>query len=132
MKHLTVLVLGTNALHAFLKHATLYGFAFTALTVTSVLLHTCSKDESCYHQTLFWLDQLALLCVFLVGAYYAYQIPPLQLIAAVISVILVLIYYHYGRLTQSFCWDPQFGQLYHVSMHIMGSLGHHAILLGLR
>jgi hypothetical protein len=96
-----------------------------------VLLHTCSKNESLYHITLFWLDQLVLLCVFLIGAYYAAQIPLFQQLAAVLSVVLVLIYYHYGRLTQQFCWDPEFGLLYHVSMHIMGSLGHHAILLGI-
>jgi hypothetical protein len=131
MKHLTSLVLGTNALHAFLKHANLYGYAFTALTITSFLLHTCSKDESLYHQTLFWLDQLALIGIFLVGAYYTAQIPLFQQTAAALSVVLVLIYYHYGRLTQQFCWDPQFGSQYHIFMHIAGSLGHHAILLGI-
>jgi len=131
MKHLTSLVLGTNALHAFLKHANLYGFAFTTLTITSFLLHTCSKNESLYHQTLFWLDQLALIGVFLVGTYYTAQIPLFQQTAAVLSVVLVLIYYHYGRLTQQFCWDPQFGSQYHIFMHIAGSLGHHAILLGI-
>ena len=132
MKHLTSLVLGTNALHAFLKHKTLYGIALTTLTSTSFFLHICSKDESPYHQTLFWLDQLALIGVFIVGAYYTAQIPLFQQTAAVLSVGLVLIYYHYGRITQQFCWDPQFGSQYHIFMHIAGSLGHHAILLGLR
>jgi hypothetical protein len=131
MKHLTSLVLGTNALHAFLKHKSLYGLALATLTGTPFLLHTSSKDESYYHQTLFWLDQLALIGVFLVGAYYTAQIPLFQQTAAALSVVLVLIYYHYGRITQQFCWDPQFGQLYHISMHMIGSLGHHAILLGI-
>jgi hypothetical protein len=127
--YLTSLVLGTNALHAFLKHYTVYGFAFTGLTITSVLYHTSAKDESTL--LIFWLDQIMLYSLFLIGSYYTLQIGPLQIIAAVLSISLTLLYYHYGRLTNTFCWDPTFGTLYHGSMHIIGSLGHHAIMLGL-
>jgi len=127
--YLTSLVLGTNALHAFLKYYTVYGFAFTGLTITSVVYHTSSKDESTL--PLFWLDQGMLILVFLIGSYYILQIQLLQIIAAVLSIGLTLLYYHYGRLTNTFCWDPNFSVLYHGSMHIIGSLGHHAILLGL-
>jgi len=129
--HLSSLVLGTNAIHAFLKHYIIYGLAFAFLTTTSLFYHTCEKNESPWHLTLFWLDQAAILSVFLTGAYYALQIPFLQLITAVVAISLCIIYYHYGRQTKQFCWDPQFGPLYHMTMHVMGSLGHHAILLGL-
>ena len=129
MLALSSLVLGTNALHAFLKRYTLYGLAFTGVLISSLLFHTSAKDDSCL--PLFWLDQLMLISVFLVGFYYTLQIPALQIVAASISIALVLLYYHYGRLTKTFCWDPTFGTLYHSSMHVIGSLGHHAILLGL-
>ena len=129
--HLSALVLGTNAIHAFLKHYLVYGLAFTFLTITSLFYHTCEKDNSLWHQTLFWLDQAAIFSVFLTGAYYTLQIPLFHLVAAALSIGLCILYYHYGRLTQQFCWDPQFGPLYHGVMHGMGSLGHHAILLGL-
>jgi len=127
--YLTSLVLGTNALHAFLKHYTVYGLAFTGLTISSLLYHTSTKDESTL--PLFWLDQIMLYSIFLVGFYYVLQIQPLQIIAAILSIGLTLLYYHYGRLTNTFCWDPTFGILYHGSMHVIASLGHHAILLGL-
>jgi len=129
--YLTALALGTNALHAFLKHANVYGLAFATLTLTSLLFHTCPKDDSLYSQTLFWLDQIAIYAVVLIGAYYALQTPMFQLIPAIIGFCICIIYYHYGRLTQQFCWDPQFASLYHGYMHIAGSLGHHAIMLGI-
>jgi hypothetical protein len=123
------LILGTNALHAFLKHYTLYGLAFTGVLISSLVYHTSAKNDSCL--PLFWLDQLMLISLFLVGFYYTLRIPLLQIIAASISIALVLLYYHYGRFTKTFCWDPVVGTVYHSSMHIIGSLGHHAILLGL-
>ena len=130
--YLSSFVLGTNALHAFLKLYTLYGMSFTAITITSILFHTSKKDNSPYCLTLFWLDQAAVYTVAIVGLYYTFQIPPLQLIAAIISISLCALYYQYGYITEQFCWDPQFGTQYHNAMHMIGSLGHHAILLGLQ
>jgi hypothetical protein len=130
--YLSSFVLGTNALHAFLKHYTAYGISFTALTITSILYHTSAKDESLYVSILFWLDQCVIYTIFVIGLYYTFQIPPLQLIAAIISISLCALYYKYGCITNQFCWDPQFGTLYHNALHIIGSLGHHAILLGLQ
>jgi hypothetical protein len=128
---LTSLMLGTNAVHALFKHYIIYGLAFLFLTTTSLLLHTCKKDNSTYHKTLFWLDQIALLSVFLIGLYYAFQISGPLFIIAAISISICVVYYYYGYLTNQFCWDPENGTSYHGLMHVIGSFGHHAIIAGL-
>lgn len=128
---LTSLMLGTNAVHALFKHYIIYGLAFFFLTTTSLLLHTCKKDNSPYHKTVFWLDQIAILSLFLIGLYYTFQIPGSLFIIAVISIIMCIAYYYYGYLTNTFCWDPENGTMYHGLMHAIGSVGHHAIMLGL-
>jgi len=125
--HLTSLVMGTNAIHALLKQYWLYGLAFTGITLSSVLYHTSAKKDS----ALFWFDQACIYTVFIVGFYYFLNISkPLQ-IAAIVSISLVIFYYFYGYYTTDFCWSPHYGELYHGYMHVAGSLGHHAIMLGL-
>jgi hypothetical protein len=129
--HITSLVLATNAIHALLKNYMAYGMAFLALTITSLVIHTGSKSDTFYDQSIFWIDQIAVYTVAFVGFYYFLQVSLLQKICAIISIILVIFYYGYGYMTTQFIWDPQCSILYHASMHIIGSLGHHAIMLGL-
>jgi len=128
---LTSLVLGTNAVHALLKNYIIYGLAFFFLTTTSLLLHICKKDNSTYHKTVFWLDQIAIICVFFVGFYYAFQIPVGLCSLAILSIGVCMLFYYYGFFTKQFCWDPSHGSTYHGIMHIIGSLGHHSIMIGL-
>jgi len=128
--HLTSLVLGTNAIHALLKQYWVYGLAFAGITLSSVLYHTSTKKDS-VAATLFWFDQACIYTVFLVGLYYFLNIPISLQAAALLSIGLVMFYYMYGYYTTDFCWSPQHGELYHGSMHVIGSLGHHAIMLGL-
>lgn len=132
MLHLTSLVMGTNAIHALLKQYWIYGLAFTGITLSSVLYHTSAKKDST-GLSLFWFDQACIYTVFVVGFYYfLYVSRPLQTVA-ILSIILVMFYYFYGYYTTDFCWNPNpnFGQLYHGFMHVAGSLGHHAIMVGL-
>lgn len=129
--YLTSLVLGTNAIHAFTTNHFVYSMAFTGHTIVSVLYHTSSKSNSIYDRMLFWTDQLFVHITAITGFYYFLQIKLLNQIAAAISIVLCIYYYKYGYYTNQFCWDPTLGILYHGSMHMIGSLGHHAIILGL-
>ena len=109
-----------------------YGLAFTGLTITSLLYHTSSKDyNTIYIKVVFWLDQACIYTIFVIGLYYFLQVQLLNQLAAVLSIGLCIFYYHYGKLTTKFCWDKDFGSLYHGFMHIAGALGHHAIMMGL-
>ncbi len=129
---LTTILLGiTNITHALLKNYIIYSLAFLFITITSLIFHSCKKNNVTYCKTLLWYDQFAILCVFLVGCYYAFQISVTFFIMALLSISLCILLYCYGYLTNQFCWDPQNGTIYHGLMHTIGSLGHHAILLGL-
>ena len=125
--HLTSLVMGTNAIHALLKQYWVYGLAFTGITLSSVLYHTSTKQD----YALFWVDQVCIYTVFVVGFYYFLYVSKSLQIVAVLSISLVMFYYFYGYYTTDFCWNPQYGELYHGFMHVAGSLGHHAIMVGL-
>jgi len=131
MLALTALSLATNAIHALLKNHVVYGLAFTGLTITSLFYHTSDKNNSLYTQVWFWLDQACIYSVFTIGFYYVFQISLLNQVAAVLAISICILYYHYGKLTNQFCWDKEFGMLYHGFMHVAGALGHHAIMLGL-
>jgi hypothetical protein len=132
MLALTSLSLATNAIHAFLKNYMVYGLAFVGLTITSVLLHISSKDyNSIYVNTLFWIDQACIYLLFGIGLYYVLKVPLLYQLAAVLSIGICILYYNYGKLTNQFVWDKQFGPMYHRFMHVAGALGHHAIMMGL-
>lgn len=127
--HLTSLVMGTNAIHALLKQYWIYGLAFTGITLSSVLYHTSTKQD----YALFWFDQACIYTVFVVGFYYFLYVSKSLQTVAILSISLVMFYYFYGYYTTDFCWNPNpnFGQLYHGFMHVAGSLGHHAIMVGL-
>ena len=128
--HLTSLVMGTNAIHALLKQYWVYGLAFTGITLSSVLYHTSMKKDTT-GLALFWFDQACIYTVFVVGFYYFLNVSKSLQIAAIVSISLVMFYYFYGYYTTDFCWSPDYGELYHGYMHVAGSLGHHAIMLGL-
>jgi hypothetical protein len=132
MLAVTSLCLATNAIHALLKNYVAYGLAFTGLTITSLLYHTGSKDYTTpYVKIVFWLDQAFIYSIFVIGFYYVLQIQLMNQLAAVLSIGLCMLYYHYGKLTNQFCWDKEIGSLYHGCMHVAGALGHHAIMMGL-
>jgi len=131
MLALTSLCLATNAIHALLKNHVVYGLAFTGLTITSLVYHTSDKNNSLYTRVWFWLDQACIYLVFISGFYYVLQIQLLNQLTAVLSISICILYYHYGKLTNQFVWDKDFGTLYHGFMHVAGALGHHAILMGL-
>lgn len=104
---------------------------FAGITASSILYHTSSKFGILDRTTTYWIDQVFIYSVALVGFYYFLKIPFLYQISAALAISLCLFYYKYGYYTGQFCWDPHLGDLYHGSIHIIASLGHHGILLGL-
>jgi uncharacterized membrane protein len=127
MKHISSLIFLTNALHGIIRGAFMYSSVFIALTLSSVILHATNNK----YTTIFWIDQIAILSVFLVGFYYLSSTNNILKILAVITFTSVIIMYYYGYLTESLCFDNTHGNTYHSCMHIIGSIGHHCIMLGL-
>jgi hypothetical protein len=119
MLHVTGLLFLTNAVHAVYKRLYRYGLAFLALSITTFFVH-----QEQYTTDLTWyLDQSAILVVVCCGAVYVvYAKIPLQIIA-VVCIAAVLYLDKTGRDD----WDPE----EHKWIHMLSSIGHHAILLGL-
>ena len=127
MKEISSLIFLTNALHGIIRGAYMYSTVFIALTISSVILHATNNR----YTTIFWIDQIAILSVFLVGFHYLFRINNILKILAVITFTCVIIMYYYGYLTESLCFDNTYGNMYHSCIHLIGSIGHHCIMLGL-
>jgi len=132
MKHITSIVFLTNAAHALFRGAYLYSASFAALTLTSIALHV-ADIHSAERDTLFWIDQAAIFSVFLIGLYYVFHVHPSLQMLAIISILVVIAMFYGGWLTNSCCFDSceTFANHAHCCMHIIGSIGHHAIMAGL-
>ena len=124
----TSLVFLTNTVHAAAKGYGTYALSFGTLATTSVLFHTSDKTDP----VLFWLDQAAIYCVFGVGILYFLQIGRAYQVAAVITILLVIMLYFGGWATNSLCWEPGPNkEIYHACMHLIGAAGHHCIMAAL-
>lgn len=132
MKHITSILFLTNAVHALIRGAYLYSASFAALTMTSVAVHVTEIDSAKW-DTLFWVDQAAIFSVFLLGLYYVFQVHSSLQMLAVITILVVILIYYGGWLTDSCCFDScETAAIHaHCCMHIIGSFGHHAIMFGL-
>lgn len=129
MLALSACIFLSNAAHAWIKGYVAYGAAFCTLAVTSVLYHTSDYLD----KGLYWIDQLALYNVFLIGLLYCARIPMIALAFAVLSISIVLLLFWGGYWLDMFCFhlDPETATLCHGIMHFVGAAGHHCILLGL-
>ena len=132
MKHITSIVFLTNAAHALIRGTYLYSASFAALALTSIALHV-SEAGSAEWNTLFWVDQAAILSVFLIGLYYVFHVNSSLQMLAIISILVVIAMFYGGWLTNSYCYDSCEADANHAHccLHIIGSFGHHAIMAGL-
>jgi hypothetical protein len=97
---------------------------FSFLFFTSVVTH----EEPTFYE-MHVLDQGAIYLVVLNGAWMVYKrfrVCP-ALIVAVSTFIATLYLYHYGKLTGGYCYDPHCGLEWHAFLHVVSSVGHHAI-----
>ena len=117
MLHVTGLLFLSNAVHAVYKRLYGYGLAFLALSTTTFFVHQDTTD------LIWWLDQAAIFAVVCCGAVYVVYGTLLWQILAVVCVTTVLYLDKTGRED----WDPE----EHKWIHMLSSIGHHAVLLGL-
>ena len=124
----TSLAFLTNTVYAAAKGYGAYALSFGALATTSVLFHTSDKTDPVF----FWLDQAAIYCVFGIGFLYFLRIGRAYQVAALITIMSVIILYFGGWATNSLCWGPSPSkEIYHVCMHLIGAAGHHCIMAAL-
>lgn len=110
---------GVLMLRGMMRHAFLFSFLF----FTSVLFHELKTVE------LYWLDQFACYLVVLNGAWLVYKkfrVSP-ALFVAVTTFLATAYFYHYGKITGGYCFDPECGLEWHAFLHVVSSVGHHAI-----
>lgn len=107
-----------------------YALLFFILMCTSLMTH------STYHPTIKKIDRMAIISVGIYGAYMIYQKqmlePSLCQAMIIFSFLFCVIMYEYGGRIQQFCFDPNpfVSLFYHACMHLVGSVGHHFIMLG--
>ena len=126
----TGLLFVTNAVHAATREAWVYATAFAALAATSFLLHSKPADAA-DRQLFWWIDQLALWCVILIGAYYWQRGDRNWIPIALVSSVALM--WYGGHLTESFTFSPDatIAKPAHGVLHVISSIGHHVILSGI-
>lgn len=117
----------TNVFHALLKQKMLYGLAFFVLFITSVLFRTVPEH---YVDTAKKIDISAVFVVVSIGFFYFLRLLPSQQLLPAFFFLVISYFFALGYYTESFCWDcnKDIGNLYHSYVHLLSSLGHHAIL----
>ena len=117
------LVFWTNMIMSLFLGKWVYSFLFALLMVTSLVFHS---HPSPYTNG---IDKVAILFVVCYGAYQLslHNGTELYVMAIVLSFLSCIGLYFYGYCTQQYCYDPEFGEEYHVLLHFISSLGHHAI-----
>jgi hypothetical protein len=132
MLWLTGLFFLTNAAHAAARGATTYAAAFVALAATSYIIHSMPPDTD-HRQLIYWLDQLALWCVILIGAYYWQQLPTEQRWVPLAAIAAVAALWFSGAATEEFAFslDDTKRIPAHGIFHALSSIGHHIILAAL-
>ena len=108
-----------NSVHCFLKYKILYGLAFLFLTVSSSVVWS----DFNYNSAKYWIDQLAIYLVVLIGGYNSLNLDRIHFIFAVMSILCVIGIHWAGSVLKS--------DKYHHLVHVLSSFGHHVILLGL-
>ena len=117
------LVFWTNMIVSLFLGKWVYSFLFAVLMVTSLAFH---NHPSPYMNC---INKIAILFVVCYGAYQLslHNWNDLYVMAIVLSFLSCIGLYFYGYCTQQYCYDPEFGNEYHVLLHFISSLGHHAI-----
>jgi hypothetical protein len=123
---LSSLVFSTNMIMAQFKDEPTYSFLFGLLTVSSLFFYV---TPSLYTNV---ADKVAvLLFVVCYGAYQLYLKGDHSIcyVAMIVFSFLACVgLFFYGYFTQQYCYDPELGVWYHVLLHFISSMGHHAIL----
>ena len=108
----------TNATHAFYKRDAIYAIAFLFLTATSISVWDNRDDYTSFK---FWADQFAIYLVFTIGLIKCCKfIRTTNIIIPTITISIVILLWFYTILFNNYS--------YHYLIHIISSIGHHAII----
>lgn len=123
MLHLTSLLFGTNAIHAFIRNKLFYAGLFVLLMTTSVAWHSGQKLEEAF-MPIFWLDQAAIAAIVVMSIYYASKIRKnIGVLLSIIGAIAALGYYLCFNCTWNVSYPNEHGVL-----HALCSACFHTIL----
>jgi hypothetical protein len=121
----TSLLFLTNTIHLSYKQDVIYCYTFLCLSILSLLYHL-SKNN-----TIGILDKICIAGVTLQGGktifldteFDKYSVVVITTFAGVIWI------YHYGYITNRYAFDNNIdiGNRYHMIIHILSSVGHHAV-----
>ena len=118
----------TNTIVAYMYNELLYGIVSIILVLTSWWYH--SNIENLNSK---FIDKIAVNSFISCGCYHIYKKNVCMdnlfcYFVIFIALFMTVFLYYYGYYTQSFCFDPEFGNWYHSLMHGFSCIGHHAIL----
>ena len=119
------LVLMTNMWTAFLMGQYTYSFLFASLVISSLIVHSYSSII-----TNIW-DKIWVGSVIIFGGYQVWKNKNKQNIWVCVLTFLFCIWvYIYGFITEQYCFCKNVtkANIWHASMHVIGSLGHHFII----
>jgi hypothetical protein len=122
------LVFTTNMWTAFFTQQYLYSFLFASLTISSLVVHSYPHII-----TNLW-DKVWIASIVIYGGYQMWNRrktgSPWLLLFCVITFLFCVWVYIYGFIMKQYCFceDIIKGNIWHGLMHLIGSLGHHAII----
>ena len=121
----------TNVINSYLKNEFTYAMIFFCLFTTSIIVHYSNT----FYSNMF--DKLSIIMVVYYGGFLYYKklltttevtwIHYVPLLCFYLTIYL----YVYGSLTDQYCFDNDcaLANLYHSLLHIVSSVGHHAIVM---
>lgn len=121
----TSLLFITNAIHLSYKQDVMYCYTFACLSILSLLYHL-SKNN-----TIGIFDKICIACVTLQGGKTTFLDSNFDEYSVVVITTFagVILIYHYGYITNRYVFDnnTDIGNRYHMLLHILSSIGHHAV-----
>jgi hypothetical protein len=122
----------TNFLHNTFYREWIYAWIFLLLTTTSLFVHygLFENDEEIHNQMVY-LDKSVIASIFFYGLYlYWKSLSKKTYYFPLISISIVIWFYIGGYFLNKYCFDSdkEWGDMYHATIHIVGSLGHHSIM----
>ena len=131
------LIFTTNMTANFLAKNYTYSFLFAWLTIASLIFHSTHWPQS-YSIFVKGLDKLTICAIVIYGGSIVWAtFHTVQLFTqwriVLLSIIVLTFYmtihlYIYGYLTNQYCYSKD-GNYWHYILHLISSVGHHAILL---
>ena len=120
------LVLMTNMWAAYMTGQYLYSILFGQLVISSLVVHTTDT------LAINLCDKLWVGSIVLYGGWKMVKkwgsSDFRYMMGCVLTFLFVVWVYLYGFFTQSFCFDPLYGAMYHALMHVVSSIGHHLVI----